>query len=107
LPDAPVEERLWAGILAFLTYVDEHRAGWSVLYAEATSRGGPPAAGVAGLRAQIATMLAGLLGNEAFAHAFVGAGESLANWWLAHPDEPKEAVARQLMSVARVAGRAG
>jgi AcrR family transcriptional regulator len=98
--DAPVDERLRAGILAFLTYVDEHRAGWSVLYAEATSRGGPPAAGVAELRSRIAGMLATLFGDDAFAHAFVGAGESLANWWLAHPDEPREAVAGQLMKIA-------
>jgi hypothetical protein len=29
-------------------------------------------------------MLEGLFHSEAFAHAFVGAGESLANWWLEH-----------------------
>jgi AcrR family transcriptional regulator len=100
--DAAVDQRLWAGILAFLTYVDEHRVGWSVLYREATSQGGPPAAGVAALRARIAAMVTGLFGSDAFAHAFVGAGESLANWWLAHPDEPKEAVAKQLMNIAAI-----
>jgi AcrR family transcriptional regulator len=99
-PDSPADERLHAGILAFLTYVDEHRAGWSVLHSEASAQGGPLAAEVAGLRERIAQMLARLFASEAFAHAFVGAGESLANWWLEHPEEPKEQIARQLMHIA-------
>jgi hypothetical protein len=39
----------------------------------------------------------------AFAHAFVGAGESLANWWLSHPGVPKEEVVRLLRRFAEVA----
>jgi AcrR family transcriptional regulator len=101
--DAPAEERLRAGILAFLTYVDDHRSGWAVLYEEATTHGGPLAAEVAELRERIAGLLAQLLGSQALAHAFAGAGESLANWWLEHPEVPKEEVARVLMSLARVA----
>src|SRR5947209_14373087 len=41
--EAPARERLSAGVLAFLTYVDEHRTGWAVLYNEAATRGGPVA----------------------------------------------------------------
>lgn len=93
-------ERLRAGVSAFFTYVDEHRSGWSVLYREASAQGGPLAAEVAGLRLQIARMLGGLFDNEAFAHAFVGAGESLANWWLDHPEVPKTDVAALLMGIA-------
>jgi AcrR family transcriptional regulator len=103
--DAPVEERLSAGVLAFLGYVDEHRPGWSVLYNEAATRGGPVAAKVAGMRARIAEMLAQIFDSDVLAHAFVGAGESLANWWLSHPDEPKEAIANQLMAIARISAR--
>jgi AcrR family transcriptional regulator len=99
-PDAPAAERLLAGILAFLTYVDEHRAGWAVLYREAATQGGSVAAEVAALRERIAELLSRLLGSEALAHAFVGAGESLANWWLEHPEEPKERIAQLLMDVA-------
>ena len=105
-PDAPAGERLLAGILAFLTYVDEHRSGWAVLYREAATQGGSLAAEVAALRERIAGLLARLLGSDALAHAFVGAGESLANWWLEHPEEPKEQVAALLMSLA-AAGLAG
>jgi len=106
-PDAPPDERLHAGILAFLTYVDEHRAGWAVLHSEASAQGGPLAAEVAGLRSRIADMLARLFASDAFAHAFVGAGESLANWWLEHPEEPKEQIAQQLMHIAAGARGSG
>jgi AcrR family transcriptional regulator len=102
-PDAPAEERLHAGILAFLSYVDDHRSGWAVLYEEATTHGGPLAAEVAELRERIAGMLARLFASEALAHAFAGAGESLANWWLEHPQVAKEEIAEVLMSLARLA----
>jgi hypothetical protein len=39
-------------------------------------------------------------GTEPLAYAFVGAGESLANWWLEHPEEPIEAMAQRLLDVA-------
>ena len=112
--DDPPAERLWAGTLAFLGYVDDHRAGWALLYQEATSQGGPLAAEVAQMRGQIASMLNRLFASadrgseaqescEALAHAFVGAGESVANWWLKHPEEPRERVAQLLMRLARAA----
>jgi AcrR family transcriptional regulator len=117
-PAAPVQARLSAGILAFLTYVDEHRAGWALLYQEATNQGGPLAAEVAALRERIARMLYPLFDDwpgsdegldetacEALASAFVGAGESIANWWLHHPGEPKERVAALLLSFAGAAAR--
>ncbi|HEY1508265.1 MAG TPA: TetR/AcrR family transcriptional regulator [Solirubrobacteraceae bacterium] len=100
-PDAPAGERLHAGILAFLTYVAEHGSGWTVLHRETTAQGGSIAAEVAELRERIATMLGRLFeGRDAFAHAFVGAGESVASWWLAHPEEPKEQIAEVLMNIA-------
>ena len=101
--DAPPDERLRSGILAFLSYADEHRSGWKVLYAEVSNQGGPLAAELTGLRGRIAQMLAALFDSDAFAHAFVGAGESLTNWWLEHPEVPKERVAQRLMDIARVA----
>jgi AcrR family transcriptional regulator len=102
-PDRPIEKRLRAGILAFLTYVEEHRSGWAVLHMETNAQGAPLADEVAGLRDRIARMLTGLFESEAFAHAFVGAGESLANWWLAHPAQPKEQIAQLMMNIAQLA----
>jgi AcrR family transcriptional regulator len=109
--EASARERLSAGVLAFLTYVDEHRTGWAVLYNEAATRGGPVAAEVSALRARLTTMVAAAFtperddatrtSQEAFAHAFVGAGESLANWWLEHPDHPKDEIAHLLLRLAK------
>jgi AcrR family transcriptional regulator len=110
-PDAPPAERLWAGTMAFLGYVDEHRPGWALLYREAASQGGPLAEEIAGLRARIAAIVHRLFvsaggddaseTSSALAHALVGAGESLANWWLDHPEEPCEQVAELLVRLAR------
>jgi AcrR family transcriptional regulator len=110
---ASARDRLWAGTLAFFDYVEDDRAGWVVLHKEASSGGGSPAAEIAASRSRIARMIVRLFegvdapkasltpaDREAVAHAFVGAGESLANWWLEHPEEPKERVAGLLMRVA-------
>jgi AcrR family transcriptional regulator len=116
--DAPPIQRLRAGTLEFLRFVEERRDGWRVLYSEASARGGPLAEQLASLRAAIARMTKRLLidsvtGGEAtdvtaaaldgVAHAFVGAGESLANWWLDHPELPADRAVDLLIA----AGRAG
>jgi AcrR family transcriptional regulator len=100
---APAARRLHAGILAFLTYAEEHRSGWTVLHRETLAQGGPLAVEVSELRQRVAHMLTGIFDDEAFAHAFAGAGESLATWWLAHPQRPKEEIAQVLMDIARSA----
>jgi hypothetical protein len=87
---APAAQRLHAGILAFLTYAEEHSSGWTILHRETLAQGGMLAAELSELRERVAHMLTTLFGDEAFAHAFAGAGESLASWWLAHPGQPKE-----------------
>jgi AcrR family transcriptional regulator len=107
---ASPSERLWAGTVGFLAYVDEHRPGWALLYREAVNQGGPLAAEVAQLRARIAAIVhrlfLGVAGadaseaSEALAQAFVGAGESVANWWLEHPEEPREQIAQLLVRLA-------
>ena len=40
---------------------------------------------------------------DGIAHAIVGAGESLANWWLDHPDVPRSEVADWYLEVVRAA----
>ena len=37
------------------------------------------------------------------AHAIVGAGESLANWWLEHPAVPREQVTDWFVGLAQAA----
>ena len=100
---APAAQRLHAGILAFLTYAEEHSSGWTILHRESLAQGGPLAAELSDLRERVAQMLTTLFNDEAFAHAFAGAGESLATWWLTHPEHPKERIANVLMDIARSA----
>ena len=108
-PVTAPRERLWAGLLAFLAFVDEHRDEWRLLYGEAAAQGGPFAAEVGVLRRQVSTLVASLVagegdgqrpGAQAHAGALVGACESMANWWLEHPDQPLELVASRLMGFA-------
>lgn len=110
-PSLPAERQLWESVLAYLTYVEQHRAGWAVLYQALAARGGPVAGTVAEIRAAITQRAAALISAnladenaesvaEALAHGFVGAGESLANWWIEHPRESKETTATRLMEVA-------
>jgi AcrR family transcriptional regulator len=115
-PNSPPDERLRAGSLQFLRFVEERRHGWQVLQAEATTRGGPLAEEVASLREGIAQMISGLLMEtipetpvsvettatiDGVAHAVVGAGESLANWWLTHPELPPERAVELLVTLAQ------
>src|ERR1700729_3401901 len=37
---APAAQRLHAGILAFLTYAEEHASGWTILHRESLTQGG-------------------------------------------------------------------
>jgi AcrR family transcriptional regulator len=108
------EATLRATANAFFAHVDENRESWSVLFGELATRGSPLSSEVAAIRQSIVDRTAALFeallrragtpakrvgGTEPLAHAFVGAGESLANWWLDHPDETREAMADRLIQV--------
>jgi AcrR family transcriptional regulator len=112
--DATIEQRMRAGTLAFFGYVDEHRDGYSVLFSEMAAGGGPFRPEVSAIRRQIVELVMMLLeqlaersgvdpdsfgGTEPLAHAYVGAGESLANWWLEHPEETVDDVADRLINL--------
>jgi AcrR family transcriptional regulator len=95
------EVRLRAGLRAFLTYVKEHRAGWTVLHGETTApTDAQIAREVAELRKRIIRMLTTLFGDEAFAHAFTGAAESLATWWVNEPNPSIDEASAILMKIA-------
>lgn len=111
------EDRLWAAALAFFSHVDENREEWSVLWSELAARGAPfsrevddarrritrqAAAGLKRVLAQANVPDAQVGGIDPLAHAYVGAGESLANWWLDHPEEPARAMAGRLLDVGWV-----
>ena len=119
---APVGDQSVAGmrfrISEFLAFVEEHADGWRVLFREMASTR-PFAERVAELRARIAEAIRRMIETspgtrrvypgtaaDAIAHAIVGAGESLANWWLDHPELPRETVADWYLQVVR-SGLAG
>jgi AcrR family transcriptional regulator len=117
-PDDQPSVRLRAGILEFLAFIEEHRDGWQVLFGELTSMG-PVVEEVAVLRRRIAEWIMAVLAGatraqghvpdisvEATAHAIVGAGESLANWWLAHPHVRRDQVADWSMGMILAAASA-
>ncbi|HEY1508086.1 MAG TPA: TetR/AcrR family transcriptional regulator [Solirubrobacteraceae bacterium] len=104
-------ELLRSRILEFLAFVAEHRNGWRVLFGELNSSR-PVAEQVAQLRSQIAEWITAMLepsgdaeyalppaAVDAIAHAIVGAGESLANWWLENPEVGREQVAEWYVGV--------
>jgi AcrR family transcriptional regulator len=117
-PGGQPSVRLRAGILEFLAFIEEHRDGWQVLFGELTSMG-PVVDEVAVLRRQIAEwIMAALAGAaraqghvpdlsvQATAHAIVGAGESLANWWLEHPEVRRDELADWYMGMIAAAATA-
>lgn len=113
--DAAPDEQLWRGILAFFTFVEEQRDSWTVLFGDATGAAGPFADEAAGVRRRVARLVGQLLfeaaadagadpsslkSTEPLAHALIGAGESLARWWVEQRDQPRESVALLLMNFA-------
>jgi AcrR family transcriptional regulator len=111
---APPDDQSTAGLRAriteFLAFVEEHGDGWKVLFRELASTR-PFAERVAGLRQRIAEAIRRMIessglghappASDAIAHAIVGAGESLANWWLDHPEIPREEVAGWYLAVVQ------
>jgi AcrR family transcriptional regulator len=103
-PEPEPALRMRARVGEFFCFVEEHQHGWRVLFNEA-SASRPVAEEVAQLRARIAAAVSRLVQEAAGAsgvdplaadvagEAVVGAGESLANWWLAHPEVSRERMA--------------
>lgn len=109
--DLPADEQLWRGLRAFFRFVADNRAGWSVLYRQA--RGQEPfAAEAATMRDRLVEVVGGLLRRAVvtagqpvrehdltvIANALVGAGESLADWLVDHPQEEPDATAMRMMN---------
>jgi len=100
-------ERLtFARVLAFFRFIGGRRDQWRVLRREA----GPFAEELARARGTIVDLTLRQLeaspvpaGSRAdlvpLAHALVGAGEALADWWVDHPEESAETMAVRQMNL--------
>ncbi len=113
-PELPHEARLWRGLLAVFTFIEDARESWAILYPQGPLSGGQFAAGGERANDRMAKLLTQLLYDASvaegidpevarenmapLAHSLVGAVEGLAAWWLRHPEEPKEAVVLRLMN---------
>ena len=92
------ERQLWLRLLAFFRFVGEHRHEWRVARARRRVVQLVGRQIELNARARGAEVVPG--GEpEILAQAMVGAGESLADWWLDHPEETAEAMAGRLMNV--------
>jgi AcrR family transcriptional regulator len=101
---------LRARITEFLAFVDEHADGWRVLFGEVASTQ-PFAERVAEVRDRVVHVIRRMIDDanlrmappapDAIAHALVGAGESLANWWLDHPEVGRDEVAAWYLGVVQ------
>ncbi len=107
--DGSLAERLEAGARAFFGFVDEHRSGWRVLREEMVREGAAVGGQVASIRAGVTELMSELLASEggivaervdAYAYALVGAGESLADWWLQSPGTPVDVLVETLTAMA-------
>ena len=102
--------RLRAPVAEFLSFVEEHGNGWRVLFREAAASR-PLAEQVAVIRGRIGDAIRQMVesssagypppASDAVAHALVGAGESLANWWLEHREVPRDEVAASYLAVVQ------
>lgn len=113
-PTLPADRQLWAGILAQLGFIEEHRAEWRAFVNEAGARGGLPGKALSQGRDRVIELLGELVAQaalaagapvppakelEASAHMLQGAVERIANWWERYPDEPLESVAIRAMNL--------
>lgn len=102
-------ERAERGVNAILNFIERYRDFWRVLFNEGLMASRPVAQHVTVLRSRMidssSRTFAQIIGDpseagcrevEPLTYALYGAGESLARWWLAHPETPM-CTLRQLM----------
>jgi AcrR family transcriptional regulator len=110
----PGEERLRAGLEAFLDFVEERRDAWRFVFRNVSD---PEIAdAVNRLREEVAITLAGLMAADAppewnadpqlageiemIAQELTGAIQALANWWDEHREVPRERISQSIMDFA-------
>src|ERR1700704_2996725 len=110
----PGEVRLRAGVDAFLTFVEERRGAWRMLFREAADP--EVVAFLDRVRSQVAGVVAALIAAEPaaspadradrrqeiemLAEQLVGAVQALANWWADHQEAPRAELVDAIMDFA-------
>lgn len=106
--------QLWTGLRSFFAFVGHNRSAWTVLHRRALAVGGEFAEEISQMRARSIELVAAVVvatgtkqgvgaqaekSGEGMAAALVGAAESLADWWLDHPDVSDGLLASWLMNL--------
>ncbi|MDV6011052.1 TetR/AcrR family transcriptional regulator [Haloechinothrix sp. LS1_15] len=106
--------QLWLGLRSFFRFVGQNRESWTVLHRQALSVGGAFAAEISEMRNRSIELVASVviaagtkqgIGEQAeksaagLAAALVGAAESMADWWIDHPDISDGTLASWLMNL--------
>jgi AcrR family transcriptional regulator len=115
-PSLPQDVRLWRGLRAVFTFIEEHRESWMLLYPHGPQSGGPFAAGAARANEEMGRLLTEIFqeaaaaegidpklaaaSSEPIAHALVAGVVGLGSWWMRHPEQPKELQALRMMNLA-------
>lgn len=112
--DLEPDMQLWTGLRSFFAFVGQNRSAWTVLHRQALAVGGEFAEEISQMRARSIELVAALVvatgtkkgvgaqaekSGEGMAAALVGAAESLADWWLDHPDVSDGLLASWLMNL--------
>lgn len=112
--DMSPDMQLWSGLRSFFSFVGDNHSSWLVLHRQALSVGGSFAEEVSAMRARSIELVAAVVvatgtrqgigeqaekSAEGLAAALVGAAESLAVWWLDHPDVSDGLLASWLMNL--------
>jgi AcrR family transcriptional regulator len=113
-PGLPPDVQLWHGLRSFFGFVGAYRESWRVLHRQSITQGGPFTEEVMAMRQRAISLVAAVLmrtgsdegigeaasaSGEALAAALVGAGESLADWWLDHPEDSADVIAVRMMNL--------
>lgn len=115
-PTLEPDVRLWQGLLATFTFMEESPDTWAMLHPRDPQPGGRLAAGAERSTEAMTALIARLLcdaavaqgidakvareATEPMAHALVAAVQAVAAWWLRNPGDPKERQALRLMNFA-------
>src|SRR4051812_42174154 len=101
-----LEDRLRAGLRAYLRFVRERPARWQLLYG-ASAVGAPVASEASELRFATAERVAALIAAavptfpprqaNAIGHMISGAAEQFAKWWVRQPDVDEQAAEQMLV----------
>lgn len=112
--DLAPDMQLWTGLRSFFMFVGQNRNSWTVLHRQALSVGGAFAEEISALRSRSIELVAAVVvaagtkqgiakeaekSGEGLAAALVGAAESLADWWIDHPDVSDGLLASWLMNL--------